>query len=67
MKKYYSDILSNLKEDNAKKILKNALEDIGFSCNLVTFSDAQAPDLQNLYARIGKSKPNFCFAGHMLR
>ncbi len=30
----------------------------------MTFSEPGTPDVENLYARIGTSQPNFCFAGH---
>jgi len=44
--------------------LQAALEPLGFTCHRMTFSDKKTPDVQNLYARIGTSAPNFCFAGH---
>jgi len=30
----------------------------------MTFSEDGTPDVNNLYARLGDSEPNFCFAGH---
>ncbi len=51
-------------DGGAQDVLKTALEGIGFDCELVTFSDNGTPDVQNLYARLGDSGPNFCFAGH---
>jgi succinyl-diaminopimelate desuccinylase len=51
-------------DGGAQNVLKTALEGLGFDCELVTFSDDGAPDVQNLYARLGDSGPNFCFAGH---
>src|SRR5690606_30632655 len=44
--------------------LQGALEGLGFACHRLTFSDANTPDVDNLYARIGTEGPNFCFAGH---
>ena len=41
-----------------------ALEHLGFTCNHMTFSAPDTPDVDNLYARLGDSGPNFCFAGH---
>ncbi len=41
-----------------------ALERLGFTCNHMTFSTPDTPDVDNLYARLGDSGPNFCFAGH---
>jgi len=45
-------------------VLERALEDLGFVCHRLVFSDADTPDVDNLYARLGDSGPNFCFAGH---
>ena len=44
--------------------LQAALEPLGFACHRLTFSDDNTPDVQNMYARIGATAPNFCFAGH---
>jgi succinyl-diaminopimelate desuccinylase len=41
-----------------------ALERLGFNCHRMTFSAPDTPDVDNLYARLGDSGPNFCFAGH---
>jgi succinyl-diaminopimelate desuccinylase len=48
----------------ALDVLQTALEAIGFRCHRLTFSDANTPDIDNLYARFGTTAPNFCFAGH---
>tara|TARA_B100000676_G_scaffold284503_1_gene312256 strand:- start:36 stop:1199 length:1164 start_codon:yes stop_codon:yes gene_type:complete len=45
-------------------VLQAVLEDLGFACHRLTFSDEDTPDIDNLYARRGDSRPNFCFAGH---
>ncbi len=44
--------------------LAEALESLGFECHPLTFSATGTPDVHNLYARWGKGKPHFCFAGH---
>ncbi|MAL78878.1 MAG: succinyl-diaminopimelate desuccinylase [Sneathiella sp.] len=48
----------------ALDVLQAALEEIGFTCHRLTFSEAGTADVENLYARFGTSAPNFCFAGH---
>ena len=44
--------------------MQAALEQLGFVCHRLPFSDTGTPDVDNLYARLGDSAPNFCFAGH---
>ena len=41
-----------------------AAERLGFTCERVTFSEPGHADIDNLYARLGGTGPNFCFAGH---
>jgi succinyl-diaminopimelate desuccinylase len=48
----------------ALDVLQKVLEEIGFKCHRLTFSDDNTPDVENLYARYGTESPNFCFAGH---
>ena len=48
----------------ALDVLRTALESVGFVCHDLTFSADDTPDVRNLYARLGTSSPNFCFAGH---
>ena len=48
----------------ALDVLRAALEPLGFECHVMTFSAPGADDVTNLYARLGDSAPNFCFAGH---
>ena len=43
--------------------LQHALESMGFTCKRYPFGDREAR-VDNLYARLGTSAPNFCFAGH---
>ena len=45
-------------------VLENALKPLGFDCRRMPFSDAETPDVDNLYARIGKGGKHICFAGH---
>ncbi len=41
------------------------LEKLGFTCHAERFSDEGTAPVDNLYARLGTSGPNFCFAGHL--
>ena len=43
----------------AINLLAKNLKSIGFNCKLVNFKN-----IKNLYAKLGKSSPNFCYAGH---
>lgn len=45
-------------------VLESVLIPLGFSCHRLRFEAANSPTVENLYARIGKGRPNFCFAGH---
>ena len=46
-------------------VLAGALESLGFVCTRLAFGDdAGRPRIENLYARLGKSGRNLCFAGH---
>ncbi|MGH6618601.1 MAG: succinyl-diaminopimelate desuccinylase [Alphaproteobacteria bacterium] len=51
-------------EGGALGHLQKVLEGLGFVCHRLRFSDADTPDVDNLYARYGSAEPNFCFAGH---
>ncbi len=51
-------------EAGALTLLQSVLEGAGFTCHRMTFSEPGTPDVENLYARIGSSPPNLCFAGH---
>jgi succinyl-diaminopimelate desuccinylase len=37
---------------------------MGFACHRLKFSTPGMADVDNLYARLGKGSPHFCFAGH---
>ena len=43
----------------AINILAKNLRSLGFNCKVMNFKN-----IKNLYAKLGKSKPNFCYAGH---
>ncbi len=55
----------------ALDVLQGALENLGFTCTRLPFSEdgpktikTATDTIDNLYARLGTSSPNFCFAGH---
>ena len=47
------------KDAGAINILAKNLRSLGFKCQLINFKN-----IKNLYAKLGKSSPNFCYAGH---
>ena len=47
------------KDAGAIKLLAKNLRTIGFNCKIINFKN-----IKNLYAKLGKSSPNFCYAGH---
>ena len=47
------------KDAGAINILAKKLSSLDFKCQMMNFKN-----IKNLYARLGKSSPNFCFAGH---
>ena len=47
------------RDAGAINILAKNLRSIGFKCQLINFKN-----IKNLYAKLGKSSPNFCYAGH---
>ncbi|MCB2099221.1 MAG: succinyl-diaminopimelate desuccinylase [Rhodobacterales bacterium] len=48
----------------ALDVLVDALEPLGFTCHRLPFSADGTADVDNLYARLGTTGPNLCFAGH---
>jgi len=49
----------------ALDVLQAALEGLGFACHRLPFGgDDGGARVDNLYARIGAGRPDFCFAGH---
>lgn len=51
-------------EGGALDLLQTVLEDLGFTCTRLPFSEEGTDDVDNLYARLGTGLPNLCFAGH---
>ncbi|GGH08847.1 succinyl-diaminopimelate desuccinylase [Alsobacter metallidurans] len=51
-------------EAGALQLLADVLAKAGFETHLLTFSEPGTPDVQNLYARIGREAPCLLFAGH---
>jgi len=47
------------KDAGAINLLAKKLRSLGFKCQMMNFKN-----IKNLYAKLGKSSPNFCFAGH---
>ena len=47
------------KDAGAINLLAKNLRSIGFNCKIINFKN-----IKNLYAKLGQSKPNFCYAGH---
>src|SRR5689334_24353019 len=51
-------------DHGALGVLEQALTPLGFTCHRLRFEDANSAPVENLYARLGQTRPNFCFAGH---
>jgi succinyl-diaminopimelate desuccinylase len=47
------------KDAGAINLLAKNLRSLGFKCQVINFKN-----IKNLYAKLGKSSPNFCYAGH---
>ena len=47
------------KDAGAINLLAKNLRSLGFKCQVINFKN-----VKNLYARLGNSSPNFCYAGH---
>ncbi|MBL8699775.1 MAG: succinyl-diaminopimelate desuccinylase [Alphaproteobacteria bacterium] len=52
------------KDEGVLGVLEAALAPLGFACERMPFSEPGTLDVDNLYARRGKGRPHFCFAGH---
>ena len=48
----------------ALDVLESALTALGFECHRLKFDEPGTASVENLYARLGDSGPNLCFAGH---
>ncbi len=51
-------------EGGALELLEGWLRTLGFACHRQVFEAPDTAPVDNLYARLGSSAPNFCFAGH---
>ncbi|MGE3150019.1 MAG: succinyl-diaminopimelate desuccinylase [Pseudorhodoplanes sp.] len=51
-------------EGGALILLESILKGAGFTVHRPVFSEADTPDIENFYARIGTDGPHLCFAGH---
>ncbi len=47
------------------KFLEKKLKKLGFKTKVIEFKEKNFQSVKNLYARIGKKEPNFCYAGHL--
>tara|TARA_Y100000816_G_scaffold275596_1_gene243970 strand:- start:732 stop:1889 length:1158 start_codon:yes stop_codon:yes gene_type:complete len=47
------------------KFLERKLKILGFKTKIIEFREKNFKPVKNLYAKLGSSKPNFCFAGHL--
>ena len=47
------------KDAGTINLLAKNLKSLGFKCQVINFKN-----IKNLYAKLGKSAPNFCYAGH---
>ena len=47
------------------KFLEKKLKKLGFKTKIIEFKEKNFKPVKNLYARLGKKSPNFCYAGHL--
>ena len=47
------------KDAGAINLLAKNLRSLGFKCQIINFKN-----VKNLYAKLGRLSPNFCYAGH---
>jgi succinyl-diaminopimelate desuccinylase len=52
------------KDAGCLDVLEAALRPMGFRCFRLPFESSDSPRVDNLYARLGRATPNFCYAGH---
>ncbi|MBY0509466.1 MAG: succinyl-diaminopimelate desuccinylase [Rhodospirillaceae bacterium] len=52
------------RDEGALDVLQAALTLLGFTCERMKFEGDGGDPTDNLYARLGTTAPNFCFAGH---
>mgnify|MGYP001163824294 FL=1 len=48
----------------ALDVVQKVLETMGFICHRLPFGDGPTGKVENLYAKFGTGRPNFCYAGH---
>ena len=51
-------------DGGAFDVLQGALQTLGFTCHRLPFEEPGTAPVDNLYAKRGEGRPNFCFAGH---
>jgi succinyl-diaminopimelate desuccinylase len=51
-------------QGGALDLLQSVLQDLGFTCHRLPFAEEGAPEVDNLYARLGSGGPHLCYAGH---
>lgn len=51
-------------EGGALSLLESHLQNLGFTCRRMPFSETGTADVDNLFARIGDMEPHLAFAGH---
>ena len=51
-------------DEGALGYVERLLAEAGFAVEIVSFSEAGTPTIDNLWARFGKGAPNLAFAGH---
>jgi succinyl-diaminopimelate desuccinylase len=47
------------------RFLEKKLKTLGFKTKVLEFKEKDSEPVKNLYARLGKKGPNFCYAGHL--
>ena len=47
------------------RFLEKKLKTLGFKTKVLEFKEKDSKPVKNLYARLGKGGPNFCYAGHL--
>ena len=52
------------RNDGAIELLSEKLENIGFKCEIIEFSEEGTEPIKNLWAQIGEKSPCISFAGH---
>ena len=47
------------------RFLEKKLKKLGFKTKVIEFKEKNFKPVKNLYARLGNTNPNFCYAGHL--